>query len=187
MMVEFTDSDNTASKGRAKIWKVAVYSVIFLVFIFILAIFQTSPLKFFGQSPDMLLALVCAIGFVFGRGYGAIFGLIAGITASLLGATGFSLTPILYVICGFLCGELISRFLSPNLVSFMVFGIVAGILREIFTLIHFGLISENISLWQLINNVIIGEYLAYLVCLIPAYFTIFTVHLLFKGKDDKSR
>ena len=186
-MVEYTDSDNAVVKVRAKPWQIAIYSVIFLVFIFLLAIFQTSPIKLFGYTPDALLALVCAIGFIFGKEYGAIFGLISGIVVSPLGSAGFSLAPILYVFCGFLCGELISRFLSPNFISFIIFGIAAGILREAFALIYFGLISEEFSLWQLIYNVLIGENFSYLVCLIPAYYVIFTVHLLFKGKDDKSR
>lgn len=186
-MIGFTDSESAISKSRIKPWRVAVYSAIYLVLIFILAIFQTSPINIFGHTPDALLALVCAIGFIFGRGYGAIFGLISGVMVWLLGGVGFTLIPILYVLCGYLCGELISRFLSPNFVSFIIFGIMAGVLREIFTLIHFGLISEKFDLWQLINDVIIGEYFAYILCLIPAYFTVFTVHLLFKGKDDKSR
>lgn len=186
-MVGFTDSDGNILKERVKPWKVAVYSAIYLILTFILAIFQTSSIEFFSNTPDALLALVCAIGFISGKGYGAIFGLIAGITVEILGGAGFSLTPILYVLCGYLCGELISRFLSPNFLSFIIFGIVAGILREIFTLIHFGLISEEFGLWKLIKDVVIGEYFAYLLCLIPAYFTVLLVHLLFKGKDDKSR
>ena len=184
-MADFNDND--IGRARVKPWRVAVYSLIYLALIFVLAILQSSDLKLFGQIPDILLALICAIGFISGAGYGAVFGLIAGMTVELLSSTGFTLTPILYLICGYFCGVLINRFLSPNFLSFIVFGALAGIVREIFTLVYFGLISEKMSLWNLIGDVIIGEYLAYLLCLIPAYFTVLTVHLLFKGKDDKSR
>ena len=186
-MADFNDNDVALGRARVKPWRVAVYSLIYLALIFLLAILQTSNVRIFGQIPDMLLALICAIGFISGAGYGAVLGMIAGIAVELLSSTGFTLTPIVYLICGYLCGELINRFLSPNFLSFIVFGALAGIVREMFTLIYYGLISERISLWNLIGDVIVGEYFAYILCLIPAYFTVLTVHLLFKGKDDKSR
>ena len=186
-MASYNGNDVISGRGRVKLWRVAVYSAIFLILIFVLSILQTSNIRVFGATPDFLLALICAIGFIFGAGYGAVFGLISGISVLLLGSTGFSLIPILYVLCGYLCGALISRFLSPNFLSFMTFGAIAGLLREIFTLIHFGLISSQFNLFELIKNVVIGEYFSYFVCLIPAYFTVLGIYLLFKGKDDKSR
>lgn len=186
-MAGYNESDVASGKGRVKLWRVAVYSAIYITVIFILAILQTSSLKIFGQTPDMLLAFICAIGFISGAGYGAIFGLFAAITVALFGGAGFTLVPILYVVCGYFCGALINKILSPNFLSFIVFGAFFGVVREIFTLIHFGLVSDEFNFTGLIKNVVIGEYFAYFLCLIPAYFTVLGIYLLFKGKDDKSR
>lgn len=186
-MAGFNENDAISGKSRIKLWRVAVYSVIYLVLIFILSILQSSGIRFFGQTPDMLLALICAIGFISGAGFGAFFGVLAAIIISLLSSAGFTLVPVLYVLCGYLCGALINKFLSPNFLSFLIFGAMAGIVREIFTFIHFGLVSDEFNFTGLIKNVVICEYFAYFVCLIPAYFTVLGIYLLFKGKDDKSR
>jgi hypothetical protein len=186
-MAGFNESDVISGKSRVKPWRVAVYSVIYLTLIFILAILQSSGICLFGNTPDMLLALVCAIGFISGAGYGAIFGLISAVIISLISGAGFTLVPITYVLCGYFCGALINKFLSPNFVSFLIFGALCGVVREIFTLIHFGLVSDEFNFTGLIKNVVIGEYFAYFLCLIPAYFTVLGIYLLFKGKDDKSR
>lgn len=186
-MSSYNDNDVISGRGRIKPWRVAVYSVIYLILILILSLLQTSDIMFFGSTPDFLLALVCAIGFISGAEYGAVFGLIAGMSVGLMGGAGFTLIPILYVLCGYLCGALINVFLSPNFLSFIIFGAISGIVREIFTTIYFGLNSNNFNLLQLIKNVLIGEYFAYIICLIPAYFTVLGIYLLFKGKDDKSR
>ena len=186
-MRRFGDADEHGGKKKLEAWRIAIYGVIFAVLSILLAILQTSDVRVFGQIPNALLALVCAVGFVFGGGFGALFGLFSGIAIELLGGSGFSLTPILFVLCGFLCGELVDKILTSNFWSFMIFGAAAGVLREVFTLLHFGLISEKLSILELIKDVIIGEYFAYFLCLVPAYFTSLGIYLLFKGKDEGSR
>lgn len=167
--------------------KIVALSVIFSAIAFILSILQTANIRFFGQVPDMLLALVCAVAFIYGGEAGAILGLLSGVLIITLGGSGFSLAPIMYVLCGYLCGALVNKILSSNFLSFLAFGAAAGVVRVIFTLIYFGLASDEFDLILLIKNVIIGEYFAYFLCIIPAYFAVFAIYLLFKGKDDGSR
>ncbi|MBE6535264.1 MAG: hypothetical protein E7677_01390 [Ruminococcaceae bacterium] len=185
-MNKFGGTDDSARAKKLSKPKIALYFIILTVLAFIIAILQTSNINIFGQTADALLALVCSVGFIFGASFGAMFGLLAGIIIVLLGAYGFTLTPILYVLCGYLCGALLEKFLSSNFVSFLIFGALAGILREFFTMIYFGLNSSSFNFGQLITDVIIGEYFAYALCLIPLYFTVLGIYLLFKGKDEAS-
>ena len=185
-MRNFGAIDDAGVKKLGAGRKIAL-SVIFTVFAFALTVLQTANIRFFGQVPDILLALVCAVAFIYGGGAGAMLGLLCGVLAVTLGGSGFTLAPVTYVLCGYLCGALVNKVLSSNFVSFIAFGAAAGLIKEVFTLIYFGLISNEFDLILLIKNVIIGEYFAYLVCVIPAYFAIFAIYLLFKGKDEGSR
>ena len=172
---------------KLKIWQIAVYSVIFLALIFICSIMQTTCLSFLGKAPALTLAIVCAIGFIAGEKMGAVFGIAGGIIVDILGSTGFSFSPVVYMLCGYFCGALVGWFLSQNLPSFTVYGAIAGILREIFTLAYFLLFSKELSLLDVFLNVIVPEYLAYLICILPAYFAVLAIFSLFKGKDKRVR
>jgi rod shape-determining protein MreD len=127
--------------------------------------------------------VICAVGFIRGEKSGAILGLFGGILVDCLGGSGFSLSPVLYTLCGYLCGALVGWFLSTNLPSFIVFSAIAGALREIFTVIQYGLLSEDFSLWQVIKSPIIPEYFAYILCVVPAYLAVLGICKLFKVLD----
>ncbi len=179
--------DDGARIKKLGIKRILIYGFVFFIISFILAILQTSNIRFFGQIPDILLAMVCAVGFILGGEFGCIFGLFCGILIELLGGFGFTLTPVLYVLCGYFCGALVDVILSRNFISFLLFGAACGIIKEIFTLIFFGLSSSEFNFILLFKDLIIGEYLAYLLCIIPLYFTVLGIYLLFKGKDEGSR
>lgn len=172
---------------KLKVWQIAVYSVFFLILIFICSIMQTTCLSIFGNTPALTLAIVCAIGFIAGEKMGAIFGIVGGIIVDIIGSTGFSFSPVIYMLCGYFCGALVGWFLSQNFPSFIVYGAIAGVLREIFTVVYFILFSKEFSLLDTFVNVIIPEYLAYLLCILPAYFAVLAIFSLFKGKDKRER
>ncbi len=180
-------SDNSVRTKKLGIKRILIYGAIFTVISFLLSILQTSNIRFFGQVPDLLLAFACAVGFVAGGEFGAVLGLISGIFIGLLGGSGITLVPIVYVVCGYFCGALVDVLLSKHFISFLLFGASAGIIKEIFTLIFFIISSEKIDLFLILKDVIIGEYLAYLLCMIPFYFIVLGIYLLFKGKDEGSR
>lgn len=172
---------------KLKLWQIAVYSSAFLALIFICSVMQTTCLSFFGKAPALTLALICAIGFIAGERMGAIFGIAGGVIVDILGSTGFSFSPVIYMLCGYFCGALVGWFLSQNLPSFMVYGAIAGVLREIFTFAYFILFSKEFSLLDVFANVIVPEYLAYLICILPAYFAVLAIFSLFKGKDKRAK
>lgn len=172
---------------KLKVWQIAVYSVLFLALIFICSILQTTCLSVLGMTPALTLALVCAIGFIAGEKMGAIFGIAGGIIVDILGSTGFTFSPVIYMLCGYFCGTLVGWFLSQNLPSFLVYGAIAGVFRELFTFLYFILFSREFSLLDIFVKVAIPEYLAYLICILPAYFAVLAIFSLFKGKDKRAR
>lgn len=178
-----------ASDGnnRMKPYRTVIYTVLFSGLIIFSAVLQSNCLTFFGSVPALTLAFVCAIGFICGEGAGAVSGLLTGILVDALGSSGFSLSPIVYVLCGYLCGVIIDKFLAKNLPSFILIAAGAGFLREIFTFVFYGLFSSSFNLWQILVKTVLPEYLAYLVCIIPAYGIIYAIFNLFKGKDVREK
>lgn len=180
-------NNNGHENEKMKPLKIALYTLIFGFILFVSAVFQTTFLSFFGKSPALTLALVCAIGFIVGDKAGAVAGLFGGLAVSYLGGTGFSFTPIVYVICGYFCGALVGWFLSKNLPSFILYGAIAGIIRELFTIVYYGLFSSEFDLGKILTETVFLEYLAYILCVIPAYGIILGIFTLFKGKDKKGK
>jgi rod shape-determining protein MreD len=144
-------------------------------------------LSFFGSVPALTFALVCGVGFIFGEKAGAVCGVLSGILIDLMGSTGFSFSPIVFMLCGYCCGAFVGWFLSKNLPSFLIYAALAGVFKEIFTFVYFGLFSTDISLWKIFINVVIPEYFAYLICVLPAYGAVLGIYCLFKGKDKKRK
>ena len=165
-----------------------IFTYICLVLlIFISAVLQTTCLSLFGARCAITLAIVCASGFIRGERAGALLGLFGGMLVDILGSSGFSLSPVLYLLCGYLCGALVGWFLSTNLPSFIVFAAIAGVLREIFTIIHYGLVSQDCNLWQIILYPVIPEYFAYLLCAIPAYGAVAGINKLFNKRNIRAK
>lgn len=174
-------------KEKMSIKQIVIYSACFAVLIFISAILQVTCLSFFESVPNLTLALVCAIGFVFGEKTGAVCGVVSGVFIDILGNVGFSFSPIVFMICGYCCGAFVGWFLSKNLPSFIVYAALAGVFKEIFTFVYFGIFSTNFSLWKILKSVVIPEYFAYMLCAIPAYGAIFGIFSLIKGKNKRRR
>ena len=172
---------------KLKPWQIAIYSIAFSVLIFICAVMQTTCLSFFDKAPALTLAVICAIGFIAGEKMGAIFGIAGGVIVDILGSTGFTFSPVIYMLCGYFCGALVGWFLSQNIPSFIVYGAIAGIFRELGTFVYFILFSEEFSLLDIFVKVIVPEYLAYLICILPAYFAVLAIFSLFKGKDKRAK
>lgn len=178
-------SSDLRVKNRSNLKKRIFSAICLTLLIFLAAVIQTSSIiRIFGSVPAMTFSLVCAIGFIRGGRAGAAAGIFAGALTDCLGGIGVSFSPIFYMLCGYLCGAAVGWFLSTNLLSFIVYSAIAGLVREGATVIYFSLFSESFSLWEIFKEVLISEYFAYILCVIPAYFAVFGINLLFKGKKD---
>ena len=178
---------NRADNNEKKPLRAVAYTVLCTAILFCSVILQTTCLSFFGKAADLTLALVCAIGFIMGERAGCVSGLLSGIIVAYLGGTGLSFAPVIYVICGYFCGALVGWFLSKNLPSFIFYSIVAGMVKEIFTVIYIGLFSNRFDIWNIFIKITVPEFIAYFLCVIPAYGIILGVFILFKGKDKREK
>ena len=136
----------------------------------------------------LTFAVSCAIGFLCGDKAGAVAGLFAGVITDALGGAGISFSPLLYMLCGYLCGALVGWLLSENLPSFLIYAAVAGLMREVYTVILYGLYSEDFHLWKIITQLLLPEFLAYFICVIPAYGAVLGIRsIVMKREKGKKR
>ena len=177
----------SSHRERIKPWRIAAYSVSLAVLILGCAILQTSCLSFFGKTPALTFSIVCAIGFIMGDKAGAVWGILGGIATDIIGGAGFSFSPVVYMLCGYCCGAFVGWFLSKNLPSFIAYALISGVFKEIFTFVYFGLFSKEFSPVKILLDVVLPEYLAYILCILPAYFAVLAIFSLFKGKDKRER
>ena len=178
---------NRYGRGRDKSPRKSIFKgLIIAVLIFLSAVIQTTDIiKIFGSTPAITFALVCAAGFICGERVGAVIGIFAGVVTDALGASGVTLTILLYTICGYMCGAMVDWFLSTNFPSFLVYAALAGLIREGVTLIYLTLMSQKIPLGEAVLGLMLPEFFAYLVCAIPAYFAVFGIDKIFKVKDKR--
>jgi rod shape-determining protein MreD len=185
--LKMTVLNKGSSDGRKKISvkKAIILSSVFTVYILLSAFAEITFLSAFDKTPSMTLALICAVGFVCGERFGAIFGIVGGILIDCLGGSPMPLSPILYMLCGYMCGVAVGWFLSSNFPSFIVYSVIVGILKEIFSFVSVALLSDSFNFWNVITKLLIPELLAYILCAPPAYFAVWGINRLFKGKDNR--
>ena len=179
--------ERSGGRKRLGFRRTVICSLCFFALLFVAAILQTCCLSLLGTVPAVAFALVCAIGFVGGERMGAVFGIIGGILVGALGGTGVLLAPIPYFLCGYLCGALAGWFLSENLPSFLIYSLLMGGVYEVYTLISCGLFSESFDLLRITTKILIPEYFAYLLCVLPTYGAVYGIYTLIKGKDNRRK
>jgi hypothetical protein len=116
-----------------------------------------------------------------------VWGIVGGLAVDMLGNTGISFSPLLYMLCGYLCGALMGWFLSRNLPSFIIFAAIAGLLKETYTVICFGLLSKSFPLIEIITKILVPEYFAYIICIFPAYGVVWGIDTLIRTGDKRRR
>lgn len=90
------------------------------------------------SAPALGLLFSMAVGFLHGEREGGITGILCGwlseSTSTGSAVYGMMLLPLLYFLCGYMSGTVGKRRLAHNLPSFMVFSIVGGGLKFLFSL-----------------------------------------------------
>ena len=175
------------NSGSKKIYKILIYFVCFALLILFSAVMQTTCLTVFGKTPAVTFAVICAIGFIMGDKAGAVAGLFAGVCVDMLGFSGLSFSPVIYMLCGYDCGAFVGWFLSRNLPSFLVYAAIMGIIKELGTAVSYGLIAEDLNIGNMITKLLIPEYFAYLIFVLPSYGAVYGIYWLFKGKEKREK
>ena len=178
-------ASKTYSGKRVNKKRLIIYFIFLLMLVSTTSLIDSSGLKIFNAAPALTFIAVCAIGFIFGDKSGAIFGIVGGFLTDALGFSGVMISPIIFMFFGYLCGRLVGWFLSKNLPSFIVYGIIALLIKEIYTLLIIGVISTDFELFYILGNIILPEYLASLIFICPIYLAFAGIYRLFLGKDKK--
>ncbi len=165
----------------------AAYIVSLSLLLVFFAAIQCSGIRFLGSVPDITFAFVCAIGFIFGEGYGAVFGLSGGALIMYLGSSGISFAPIMYTLSAYLCGIMPSFVLRRNFLSYSVFAAAMGAIHIFFSLLYIIMLSESFEIWRVIGEDMIPEFFSCVILMIASYGIVRSIYSLFKGKKKGIR
>ena len=182
-MVRYSNNDYSGKRVNKK--RLVLYFIFIFLVLLTTSLIQTSKFKIFGAVPALTFVLVCAVGFVFGEKSGAIFGLFGGVLIDALGFSGVMISTILFTVIGYLCGRIVGWFLSKNLPSFIVYALIAVVIKEIFTLLVVGVISTSFDVLYILGKIIIPEYFATAIFICPIYLVMAGIYRLFSLKDKK--
>ncbi len=167
--IKTTARTQVRGQSEASFKRVIIAALILGIFILIFSLIQTTSLRVFGKVPAITFALVCAIAFLFGEKAGALSGIFGGVLLDCLGSADIALTPLFFMLCGYVCGVLTKYFLSRNFPSYLVYCLIFGILREMLTVFYFGLISTQLNIMKILTEVVIFEFFAFMVLTPVAY------------------
>ena len=98
-------------------------SIIWGIWLFLLAVFQTSffsVFRPFGAVPDLVLPAVIAIAIYDRERMGTIAGIMGGYMVDALGGVGLSLSPIVYMICGCIVALLAYSIINRDFMSWLL-------------------------------------------------------------------
>ena len=140
------------------LWKILRYGVI-LMFALML---QTAVIPAIVPNaiiPDLVLCAVIAAGIAEDERTAGIFGLCAGFVADSVGSFGIALSPVFYMLCGYISGVLIRFLMRRNFPSYVVYMAVACAARSVLTFVMIYLTSSGVPLNLAVADIIIPEYL----------------------------
>ncbi len=145
------------AQGRLRAAKyILTLSALFLT----VAVLQTtlfSEFRIWGVVPELCFVTLLTVSFVLGRETGAITGIAAGFLLDALGTTGISLTPVFYLLCGYVCGHF-TRAIRPKRFTAYLAVLGCGIpLNAAMTLIRICLTYREIRLLDILLHILLPE------------------------------
>lgn len=147
---------------------------VFAPVIFLLAVTQCSffsQLKFLPAVPDLMIGTVVAIAMLDSQKSAAVCGIAAGFIVDAIGASGLSLSPLFYMLCGALCG-VISRKMLPSFLSWTVNLAIFCVAKSLLTLANLFYILGNISFISTLKNILLPEMLCTFIICLPVFFIV---------------
>ena len=149
-------------------------AIVFSPVIFLLAVTQCSffaQLNFLPAVPDLMLGTVVAVAMLDSQKSAAVCGIGAGFVIDAIGASGFSLSPVFYMLCGIFSAILAKKMLLSFL-SFTVQLAVFSAAKALFTLVNILYISTKISFSSVILGILLPEFLCTFIICLPIYFIV---------------
>ena len=112
-----------------------------------------------GSVYDTTVEMYLAAGIAEDERTAGIFGLCAGFVADSVGSFGIALSPVFYMLCGYISGVLIRFLMRRNFPSYLVYMAVACAARSVLTFVMIYLTSSGVPLNLAVADIIIPEYL----------------------------
>ncbi len=157
--------------------------------ILLFAILQTtvfSRFAPFGATPDLMLALVIAIGTTEGERWGGATGLAAAFLIEAMGGTGITLLPLLYMPVGYTVGVLCTEYLRDSIVIRLIYTFGAGILRAVITAVYVNISFDKVDAGLLFSSILIPEYFSTaLMAFLPHVTEWFALKAFHKSREDR--
>lgn len=147
------------TKARSRL---IVFALLLALLLLLGAVLQTSVfgrLTYIGAVPDIMLCIVTCIAFFNGRHHGAITGLAAGALIECIASTGVVLTPLFYMLFGYLAGHYGRAVQPKRFVAYLFYLMFALFLRAGLTVLYVCLIYHNIHLLQILLHAVLPEML----------------------------
>lgn len=163
---------STLRPDGEQIGKIAVCAALTILF----ALLQTTifaRFRPFGSIPDLMLALVIAIGMTEGEKWGAVWGLICAFIIESLGASGVSLLPLLYMPAGFFCPVVTGLYFTDTPPVRLIFTAVTGLGRALITLVYLALTVTEFELPRLLSSVVFPEFASTFVMALPVHLLVY--------------
>ncbi len=154
--------------GRQNRRPIPVYFLLGLL-LFTGTVMETTAFPFLSITPGIAPALVCAMGFLMDEKVGAIAGLSTGFVTALLGSDRLSFAPLFFMLCGYFCGRAVGAVVVKKYLGYLVCGAVAGIVKEGFLLLQYGLFSKDFGFFEICRTVLLPDYFAFLICIAAVY------------------
>ncbi|MBQ7172332.1 MAG: rod shape-determining protein MreD [Clostridia bacterium] len=122
-----------------RLWQIFRYTLIFLSLIMTETVLL--PRVFSDPVvPDLVLCAVIAVGMAENEKTAGVCGLCAGFFLDAAGTVGVSLSPLYYMLCGYVTGVFARTLLNRNFPSYLVYMLVACVTRagQTLLLLQFG-------------------------------------------------
>ena len=149
-------------------------ALVFSPVIFLLAVAQCSffaSLNFLPAVPDLMIGTVVAVAMLDSQRSAAVCGIGAGFVLDAIGSSGFSFSPVFYMLCGIFCAILAKKML-PSFLSWTVQLAVFSAVKTAFTLANILYISTEVSFTSVLLTRLLPEFLCTFIICLPIFFII---------------
>ena len=158
------------TRNRNKIIRYCLFIGLYLLLAVVIQTSLLSRIKPFGGVPDIILPSIVCISMYCGCYAGAVTGICAGFVTDALGATGYSLLPLIYFLVGYLFGYYVKVLNVKGYLPYLVGALIGIGVRMITTLILTLLSASEFRLSVFMTSTALPEMLATAIFSLAVYF-----------------
>ncbi len=167
--MEFNSQPRDEISSSRAVVKMALFAmVVFLTGVLEVSFF--SRVRIFSATPDLLLPLILGLSFFDGEKSGAVMGVWAGVVCDALGGSGLMLSPVFYMLIGYIGGIIVKTWFGKNLPSWVVMCFGACMCRSALTLIYIAAATPSFNFITAFSEVVLPEFAASYILALPCYF-----------------